>query len=101
MATFRFVGGMQYRTQQEGIDCDAWLTNWRSQHAAEIAAATQNLRTSNIADDGQGCVCELDFDLSFDTQVNDAQVTYRAELLGAIYAGGTVGDADCNSYVDF
>ena len=100
MATFRFTGGMQYRTQQEGVDADAWLTNWRGQHAAEITSATQNLLTSGIQDDGQGCVCELDFDLWFDTNIDNVQATYLSEITHAIYDIGTVAAADCNSYLD-
>jgi len=101
MAMFTFTGGLQYRTQQEGTDADAWLTNWRSQHVTEITSATQNLLTSGVQDDGQGCVCEVDFSISFDTGVADAQATYRQEIYAALFAGGTVADADCNSYLDF
>ena len=99
MATFAFTGQFQYKTLQEGAACDAWLTAWRVVHALEITSATQNLLTSNIQDDDQGCVCELDFTLSFDTQVTNAQDTYRGEIRAALY-DGTVGVADCNSGFD-
>ncbi len=96
MAQFHVRGRYQYKTQAEGDACDAWMTDWVTQHQSDIASGSHSMTNTLNPNSNEGCVVQLDFNYNFDADQSlyDPYTTAWDADLAAL------GTPDCESNIE-